>query len=50
MRALPFNVSSASCMAPSVASFRKPEEAALLIGTRNVMRFSSKVTTMTCSA
>jgi len=50
MRARPFSVSSACCMFVPVASLRRPEEAALLTGTRSVIRFSSKVTTMTCKA
>ena len=49
-RARPRNVSSASVIDSDDASLRNPDDAALPTGTRRVMRFSSKVTTMTCKA
>jgi hypothetical protein len=48
MRARPFSVSMAGWKLSVVQSFRRPDEAALLTGTLSFMRFSSKVTSMTC--
>jgi len=49
-RARPRSVSSASVIDSEEASLRRPDDSALPTGTRKVMRFSSKVTTMTCNA
>jgi len=48
MRARPLSVSKAGWKLSVVQSLRKPEDDALFTGTLSFMRFSSKVTSMTC--
>jgi hypothetical protein len=48
MRARPFSVSMAGWKLSVVQSLRRPEDDALFTGTLSFMRFSSKVTSITC--